>query len=158
MDQKILSFDIGTKHLAWCQAHMDMSTRDINVIDWQLVDINAPTIEMCLQRCLELFKTRFADMSGTIVLIERQIYMNLKAYTLSHFIHGYFAGKKQKVIYMSAKSKPLQKQGQARKTEAVHMVSKMIRDSERTFIENHKKKDDLADCYLQIVGHSLGKS
>ena len=115
-----LSFDVGTKNLAYCL----IRDEDEKILDWNVVDISAPTYDKQCQKMIEAFDkidyTRGYPKErkkSVIVVIERQPCRNPKMRIISGQIQMYYALEKsaclgsdeniliEKVIYYSPKFK-----------------------------------------------------
>jgi hypothetical protein len=161
MANLVLSFDIGTKNFAYCLAHC--KDGECLIESWSNVDLRGDTAEECTASCVAFLKEytkRFADNHNTYVLIERQVPQNTSCMCISHAVFAFFLGRFNdvNVSFMNAKDKPLSSHGTARKAEAVKAVTRYLNSTVRhtnfkRWFEAQKKKDDLADCLLQILGN-----
>jgi hypothetical protein len=151
-ENKVISFDVGSRHLAFCQCvvHGD---NHINITRWEVHNISENSIEKSVEKCMLFLKTTFYNVSGTTILIERQYHKNIKSYVLSYIIYTYFTTKRMNVKFVNASIKPIKNKNVGRKVESIRVALNLLQESWKEFLENAAKKDDLADCYLQIVGY-----
>lgn len=152
-EEKILSFDVGSKHLAFCQGCQTLDGT-FDIIRWELHNIKGRSIEDTIAKCLILLKSAFCDISGTHVLIERQFYKNIESYVLSHVIAAFFVAKNQRVSYVDPKKKKLASKGsKARKKEAVEVVTSRLQNNPTwlSWFQSQRVKADLADSLLNII-------
>ena len=171
----LLSFDIGIKNLAYCQ--IDTETNDI--LDWFILDCSGSNnAVLCVIEQLESVPNL---LESDIILLEKQPSFNPTMRMISTAIYVYFTlrlnyenSKKTKILYYSAKnklkicnsteildSKTKSKTKQNRKKNyylnkkaAVEETRILICDTGfLNYFEKNKKKDDLADCYLQALAY-----
>jgi hypothetical protein len=164
----IISFDIGMVNLAFCVAkttHMNDS-KITRVQDWKLYDLNTKNAEKANAVCIALLKKAFAtlpDTNNVWVLIERQMPVNTQCMCISHAIFAFFMTffDNLNVSFVDSISKPLKEKKRKRKQESVALTLQYLQnDSEcltcREWLEwfqNQRKKDDLADAFMQILGN-----
>ena len=154
-----LSIDVGIKNLAYI-------VYDKDIIEWKVVELcekgqNASKLNM-----IEVGKKLFESLECIHhpieqIIIENQIGQNairmkmlqgmITFYFISkgmHQIHYWNAGNKLK-RFISTKTTYSQ-----RKKLGVQITRDIIKESflsQVTYFETHKKKDDLADCFLQLL-------
>jgi hypothetical protein len=162
MSNVILSFDIGKRNFAYCQ--VSCKNGECSIEKWNNIDLRGDTTEECTATCISFLKgitQRLPDNHNTYILIERQLPQNIPCICLSHAVFAFFLGRfaNMNVSFVNAHDKPLTSSGVRRKAESVKVVSKyldatMLRHSNfRAWFDSQKKKDDLADCLLQVLGN-----
>ena len=156
-----LSIDVGIKNLAYV-------VFDRDIVEWKVVELcdksqNASTINM-----IELGKKLYEALEELkhpvdMILIENQIGQNaIRMKMLQGMITFYFiskgiphieywnAGNKLK-RYVKGKTTYAQ-----RKKYSVQITRELVDKSfpsQKEYYETHKKKDDLADCLLQLLDY-----
>ena len=161
----ILSFDVGIKNLAYCI--LDSETKDI--LDWNIIDCTSSNL--ILKLITELDSLNHL-LESDLILIEKQPSFNPKMRIMSTAIFVYFTlrinhekNKKIKILYYSAKhklklcevklQKPCKTKYANNKKIAIEQTKILLKNnySFLNFFLNNKKKDDLADCYLQALSY-----
>ena len=166
---KVLSFDVGTKHLAYCKVNVT-EARQFQILDWQVlsvvpkeVNVNKTPIEDLVvpfaQVCWEHRKAWLNDVDK--VFIEMQPMgrgaRNLKTKILSHILQVLLHQERSvpvQFIHPSLKLKDMpgkhtyreNKKYAVAKTEEL-LGGSLCLQGKDLFIG--KKKDDLADAFLQ---------
>ncbi len=160
----ILSFDVGIKNLAYCM----IDSEDNSILDWDVLDCTStnPTLKI-----LEEFDQLPQLLDADVVLIEKQPSFNPKMRIISNTLYVYFtlrvkheASRNIKIEYYSAKHKlrccditevfkTKSKYRQNKKLGIIH-TTHLIK-THQDFFEKSKKKDDLADCYLQALSYVM---
>tara|TARA_B100000287_G_scaffold435051_1_gene501601 strand:- start:3272 stop:3775 length:504 start_codon:yes stop_codon:yes gene_type:complete len=154
----ILSFDIGIKNLAYCL----IDTDGICILDWNVLDCSGENETLRVIKELdELEYLKQADL----ILLEKQPSFNPKMRNISTAIYVYFMlrinheqDRNIKIIFYQAKyklkccdlkieHKSKDKYRQNKNLAIAH--TRHLLKSHNDFFELHKKKDDLADCFLQ---------
>lgn len=171
----LLSFDIGIKNLAYCQ--IDTETKDI--LDWHILDCSGN--KNAVLAVIEQLETAPNLLESDIILLEKQPSFNPTMRMVSTAIYVYFTIRlnyenslNTKIMYYSAKHKlkicnsteildgktkvnPKQnrkKNYYLNKKAAVEETRILIYSTGYLkFFEKSKKKDDLADCYLQALAY-----
>jgi hypothetical protein len=161
----ILSIDVGLKNLGICNIDSDS-----NILYWNVLEVNNTN---------ELIKSLDSIFNTDIntVVIEKQPSFNPRMRTVASAIQTYFIIRGQvdhnsihKIIFYSPKYK-LQicedhsKLENAKKSQkyrihkqmAIDQTRKMVSGDHLTFFNKHKKKDDLADSYLQAISYLSSK-
>jgi len=158
----ILSFDIGIKNLAYCM----IDSENKCIVDWNVIDCSGSNeILRVIEELDQLEYLRDAD----IILLEKQPSFNPKMRNISTAIYVYFILRIQheqqrmtKIQFYAAKyklkccdikidHKTKDKYRQNKNLSIVH--TRHLLNSHHDFFESHKKKDDLADCYLQAISY-----
>jgi hypothetical protein len=164
---KYVSFDIGIKNLAFCYANED------EIQDWGVFDIKGVNINDTTEKCMTVLNEAFKDKEYDIILIENQpVQKNPTMKTIQIIVYSYFLYekvilKKDVKIYFVSASK---KNTYANRFDInIENASKYIQNKKRAiectkivlknniekldFFLKHKKKDDLADSYLQLLSY-----
>ena len=160
----ILSFDIGIKNLAYCL--IDSDSKDI--LDWNILDCRSNN--EILSAIEELDSLPYL-LEADIILLEKQPSFNPKMRTLSTGLYVYFLLRIQheldrqvKIIFYNAKYKlkccnlTIQHKTKCKYRQNKNLGIEHARHllkSHKQFFENNKKKDDLADSYLQGLSYIL---
>ena len=158
----ILSFDIGIKNLAYCM----IDTEDNCILDWNILDCSGTNETLrVIEKLDQLEYLREAD----IILLEKQPSFNPKMRNISTAIYVYFilrvqheqqrmakiqmyaAKYKLKCCDVTIQHKSKDKYRQNKNLGVVH--TRHLLKTHQDFFEKHKKKDDLADCYLQAMSY-----
>jgi len=160
----ILSFDIGIKNLAYCL----IDTNDRTILDWYIIDCSGSNETL---RVIEELDTLPHILEADIVLLERQPSFNPKMRTMSTALYVYFllriqheqnrpikiqfypAKHKLKCCDITIEHKTKCKYRQNKNLGIVH--TRHLLKSHNDFFEKNKKKDDLADCFLQAYSYIL---
>lgn len=166
----ILSFDVGIKNLAFCYSFNE------NIIRWNILNIQGDTLNMTCERCIVLLDETFKDDVIDHVLIENQpVQKNPTMKTIQIMVYAYFVQRKVLVgtvnspilgihfISASRKNKYTTKfnidiecktKYQKNKKQAIACTQKLLEESFwLSYFMKHKKKDDLADSYLQTLSY-----
>lgn len=160
----VISIDVGLVNLAFCKAYV--KENGCVIADWRKFDLTGgdknATAETCSARCVALFTQLFTDLPdnhNSYVVIERQVPQNVQCMCISHACFAFFLTKFRdvNVAFINANSKPLSKSGKQKKSESVKLARKFLEDMNSTYwldkLNAEKKKDDLCDALLQIVGN-----
>tara|TARA_B100000287_G_C20614206_1_gene773331 strand:+ start:456 stop:977 length:522 start_codon:yes stop_codon:yes gene_type:complete len=157
----ILSFDIGIKNLAYCMLDSDKC-----ILDWNVLDCSGENETL---RVIQEIDSLEYLTEADIVLLEKQPSFNPKMRNISTALYVYFIlriqhelNKNCKVIFYPAKyklkccdtkieHKSKDKYRQNKNLGIVH--TRELLNSHQNFFDKHKKKDDLADCYLQAMSY-----
>ena len=159
MTNIILSFDIGTRNFAFCLVHYKEG--ECTIQNWNNINLQGETAEECSSACVAFLKeytTNLPDNHNTYVLIERQLPQNIPCMCLSHTVFAFFLTrfKDMNVSFVGANNKPLLNLGKRRKAEAIQAITRYLNATPRhavfkDWFQSQNKKDDLADCLLQIL-------
>lgn len=159
---KILSFDVGIKNLAFCLTTID--NEHVKFDKWNCVEI--PTdIKKIIKHLNDLFDSDIDNLD--VVLIEKQPNKNPKMKCVEIVLTTYFNMKEcKKVIVYSAKHKLGKDLGRQvkgkhnyreRKKLSIVKCSLFLKEyqmeSELELFTKSKKKDDLSDCFLQMLSY-----
>tara|TARA_B100000963_G_scaffold359531_1_gene387122 strand:+ start:5056 stop:5550 length:495 start_codon:yes stop_codon:yes gene_type:complete len=160
----ILSFDIGVKNLAYCL----IDSEDKTILDWNILDCssNNETLKV-IQELDELEYLKEAD----VILLEKQPSFNPKMRNISTAIYVYFILRIQheqnrmvKILFYPAKYKlkccdlTIEHKSKIKYTQNKNLGiahTRYLLKTHKDYFEKHKKKDDLADCFLQAYSYIL---
>lgn len=156
-----LSIDVGIKNLAYI-------IYDKTIIEWGIIELcetNANKANMIDlgKKIFILFEKQFT-MHFDEVIIENQIGPSaIRMKNIQGMITMYFIQKGSEVIYWSSgnklrfmkKNKSTYKE---RKKLSILITNCIVKEFYPTHdISKHKKKDDLADCFLQLLDYLVKK-
>ena len=169
----ILSFDCGLNNLAYCYLNNDgeACAKDgipRKIQQWGIVNLHVKATKD-IPGALVSFLDSLPWLLGVdYVAIEQQVFGNTKMMVMAHCIKTYFLTKSivngygPTVHFVSARAKfkvypgeiicKLKNKYQRNKRIAVLITRNLLKDTEPLaleFFEGQKKKDDLADSYLQ---------
>jgi hypothetical protein len=159
----ILSFDVGIKNLAYC-----LIDSERNILDWYIINCDASNVTLKL---IEELDSLHGLLDADIILIEKQPACNPKMRVVSAALYVYFTlriiherNNKAKIIYYPAKYKlkcsdismefKTKNKYLQNKKLAIEHTTHLIK-THREFFSKNKKKDDLADCFLQGLSYLL---
>lgn len=163
----ILSFDIGIKNLAYCYSNNEQ------IIKWGVLDIQGSNVNETCEKCLSLLNKTFGEDTIDKVLIENQpVQKNPVMKTVQIVVYTYFSYKKvieeksiEQISFVSANRKNkftqqfditvnCKSKYQQNKKRAIACTDIIVKNSEwYEYFMKHKKKDDLADSYLQTLSY-----
>ena len=159
----ILSFDIGLKNMAYSIITTNTEHMQLEIIEWSLVTLESTNIYSLADSIIETCHRLFSGRMFTDILIENQpcmkaptmksIQMIIFTYMRIHFkdanIYMCSAANKLKV----SKNKVLGKLTYTeKKKRAIELTKEYIQGTPfEPFFLSCKKRDDLADAYLQAV-------
>ena len=174
---RILSFDIGIRHLSMCL--VDYRHPHIEIVKWQLFSLHGKNISEYTCDLIDQMKKQFFGIVDC-VLIEMQVSRNTQMKVISHVLQTYFITAysipRDKVIFVSAKRRfkcicpfynnivsatrkelGLNETDKLSRRDIKKLAVKLVQDKNliveekwRTFFNENKKKDDLADSFLQV--------
>ena len=153
-----ISIDVGIKNLAFI-----VYDTKLEIVEWKVIELcttnaskaNLIDIGRKLYEALETIQYDFDE-----VIIENQIGPNaIRMKSLQGMITMYFIGKGCPITYWNAcnKLKPFIKEKISyteRKKLSIKVSRAIVLEHFPTLTEyfnHHKKKDDLADCFLQLL-------
>jgi hypothetical protein len=120
--RRILSFDVGIRHLAFCCIEhpiRDRSAAAITLVDWDVIDLErVESVEACSDRLMSALDARFAEARFDVVLVERQPKArSIIMVAVQMLLCGYFSlakahGRVQSVRFISATRKLAMAQSQ----------------------------------------------
>jgi hypothetical protein len=155
-----LSIDVGIKNLAYI-------IYDKTIIDWGIIELcetnanKANMIELG-KKIFILFEKKFT-MHFNEVIIENQIGPSaIRMKNIQGMITMYFIQKGSEVVYWNSGNKlrfmKMKTTYKERKKLSILITNCIIKEFYPTHdISKHKKKDDLADCFLQIIDYLVKK-
>jgi len=160
-----LSIDVGIKNLAYI-------IYDKTIIEWgilELCETNANKANMIdLGKKIfvlfeEKFKPHFYKNSTIEVIIENQIGPSaIRMKNIQGMITMYFIQKGSNVVYWNSGNKlrfmKMKTTYKERKKLSILVTNCIVKEFYPTHdISKHKKKDDLADCFLQLLDYLVKK-
>ena len=168
----IVSFDIGSKHLAYCIEWVNSDEKEgqprNRLQELQLLDIRAPTAEQSIRYLCECLDKESLLPQLDLVLIEQQMRTNPGACAIQHYIYMYFIMRTQaKIVYVPSRWKttygmkhiPKKMTYRERKKWAVNEATMYLteREEPQRFLDKlkEKKADDYADCLLQARAYCV---
>lgn len=158
----ILSFDIGIKNLAYCL----IDGEDKSILDWDVLDCSGSNETLSVIKTLDNLEYL---LDADTVLLEKQPSFNPKMRNISTALYVYFTIRIQheqnrhcNIMFYPAKyklkcsntqieHKSKCKYRQNKNLGIVH--TRELIKTHQEFFEKHKKKDDLADSYLQGISY-----
>jgi hypothetical protein len=156
-----LSIDVGIKNLAYI-------IYDNTIVDWGIIELcetnanKANMIELG-KKIFILFEKKFT-MHFNEVIIENQIGPSaIRMKNIQGMITMYFIQKGSEVVYWNSgnklrfmkKNKSTYKE---RKKLSILITNCIVKEFYPNHdISKHKKKDDLADCFLQLLDYLVKK-
>ena len=173
---KILSFDVGIKNLAYII--FDCDNNNITIDKWDiicLVEKNIKCSEINLidlgKNIFNIFNETFKDKTFDHIIIENQIGQNAirmkcvqgmiaQWFIDNHFDNIKFISSSHKLNYIAniydLKETIKSLEYKNKKKMAILILKSFLNENNNFFNDNivnmfnqHKKKDDLADCFLQ---------
>ena len=174
-EKSVISFDVGIKNLSYCilERH-EQSTKEnpiYNISYWEIIALNLPDKPSVSDIGIQLYKelkSRQHLLAPSYIVIENQpVLKNPRMKTIQIMLLSYFLmNDKTNItllnssIKLKAYSGPevvinnIKSEYTIRKKKVIAYVKYMIQHSDsqyKAFLENCKKKDDLADSFLQGV-------
>ena len=153
-----LSIDVGIKNLAFI-------IYDKTIIQWKVIELcetnaNKANIIDLGKKIYELFEKEF-DKHFVTVIIENQIGPSaIRMKSIQGMITMYFIQKGSEVIYWNSGNKLrrfIKKSTyKERKKLGILITGCIIKEhylEQDEYFLKHKKKDDLADCFLQLLDY-----
>jgi hypothetical protein len=152
----LLSIDVGIKNLAMCL----MNQTDKHIVEWDVSGV-PPQHEDGLFVCLrDHLDAKPWVKTAQLVLIEKQPNKNKGMGTVQNFLHAYFVIHNIPTIIYDARHKvpdicgPGKAMYNKRKKAAIertheHLKTEEVNREWLPLFEGSKKKDDLADTFLQ---------
>lgn len=174
----VLSFDVGLRNLAYCMCKTQ-GCEVVEILRWDIIDVTdgdgprkkgtRPNIEHVTDSLIEKLHDTFFDVEIDHVLVENQPSKNGLMKMIQYAIYSFFAcmkfytGSVRHVRNMSAKGKlktsvwdgvKRKKSYGQRKQASIADCTSYLDKFGLTHPEkfaSSKKKDDLSDCFLQLV-------
>ena len=156
-----LSIDVGIKNLAYCMY-------EDTIVDWKVIELCDKTVNANKLNMVDLSKRLFDALEKLpprydLILIENQIGQNaIRMKAIQGMITLYFVSKGNTAIqYWNATQKLKmfvhEKTTYAqRKKIGITITRQIIEEKYKGQIDyfgKHKKKDDLSDCFLQLLDY-----
>ena len=150
----IISFDIGTKNLAYC-----IFDENKRLIDWKLLSLQSKHELDTIDEIYMLFD-EIIKYDITQCIIEKQLSSNRKMLITANTIAAYYVFQCVDVKYISPKKKTDGKKltYHQRKKYTIGKCHMLLHNytNDQVLIDYYneaKKKDDLADCFIQLVNY-----
>lgn len=156
-----VSIDVGIKNLAY----IIYDTQTSCILEWNVLELctnkaqQANLIDIGKTMC-EMFHTIFPKYAVDKVIVENQIGQNaIRMKTLQGMITMYFIHQGNDVYHWNACHKlkeydiPKKTTYSQRKKLSIQITHILLEKDYGTWLDyflSHKKKDDLADCFLQL--------
>jgi len=159
-----VSIDVGIKNLAYV-------VYDKDIVEWKVIELCDKTENASKLNMIEVGKKLYEALEQihypfTEIIIENQIGQNaIRMKMLQGMITFYFISKGMTNIhYWNAgnklkrfiKTKTTYSQRKKYSVQITRDIVTQAFPAQQTYFEKHKKKDDLADCFLQLLDF-LGK-
>ena len=158
-----LSIDVGIKNMGYMIYDTDLN----KIVKWDIMvlcEINASKVDMITlgKTICEKFRETYDLYKIDCVIIENQIGFNaIRMKSVQSMISFYFIQQGIHDVHYWNSSNKLKDYGLPKKTtypqrkkESINITKSQISEQHPEYLEhfmNHKKKDDLADAYLQFV-------
>jgi hypothetical protein len=154
-----LSIDVGIKNLAYI-------VYDKDIVEWKVIELCDKTQNASKMNMIDLGKKLFEALEGLKhpiehIIIENQIGQNaIRMKMLQGMITFYFISKRMNQIhYWNAgnklkrfiKEKTTYSQRKKLSIQITRDIVTQVFPSQLNYFITHKKKDDLADCFLQLL-------
>jgi hypothetical protein len=154
----IASFDIGEKNFAYAIGNRE------TILVWKRVDIIKFKNQTIIQSCVEINKILTEENWNECVkvIIEQQMRSNCRAQRISQHVWSWFSilyphldpifvPSYLKTRYFIGKNNLSSKE---RKKWAVNKTIELLKGNDSAnLLFSEKKKDDMADCYLQLLAY-----
>jgi hypothetical protein len=156
-----LSIDVGIKNLAYI-------VYDKDIVEWKVVELCDKTQNASKMNMIEIGKKLFESLELLKhpiehIIIENQIGQNaIRMKMLQGMITFYFISKGlTQIHYWNAgnklkrfiKEKTTYTQRKKLSIQITREIVSQLFQSHETYFNTHKKKDDLADCFLQLLDY-----
>lgn len=153
----IVSFDPGTANFGVLIVEYIVDSRKIDIIHWDVYDIRGKDSILKINEILDEFQHILQLCK--FCLIEKQLSKNIKTTRVAHHISSFFKifWPKVNVIFYNPKLKTKNSSCKTYKERKNYCIEKTIDDlvinndeNNMVFLIQHKKKDDLCDCYQMV--------
>lgn len=144
---------------------------DDEIVAWNVFDIKGNSVNETCEKCIRVLHDTFNDKQINSVLIENQpVQKNPTMKTIQIVVYTYFIYNKMMrqdidtVLFVSANKKnkladkfDIEVTGSSKyirtKKKAVLVTREILKNNNHwlSFFNDHKKKDDLADSFLQLL-------
>lgn len=161
---RVVSFDIGTKNLAWCLVEADTPPSiDVRLLDCKLIALQGENLQQWVQSMHEQVNDMTERLwfdSLTACPIELQPSLNPKAVALSKALHILFLTEDIPVCFCSPNKKlaglpnPLadlklpKDKYKRRKALSTYHAMRLADERGKMLLEAQTKKDDVSDAML----------
>lgn len=153
---KVLSIDVGIKNLGMCIFDSDNE----RILYWDVREITSGYVQC--RHVKKFFDDLLEIHSVDEVIIEKQPNRNVRMRVIETMIHMYMTMKNMKSIAYSSKHKLFGQGGNLkgkknyneRKKRSISIVMLLVRGTKHeSYFNMSRKKDDLADSYLQVLSY-----
>ena len=153
---KVLSIDVGIKNLGMCILDSDTE----KILYWDVREITSGYVQC--KHVIKLFDELLKDHNVDEVIIEKQPNRNVRMRVIETMIHMYMNIKEIKSVAYSSKHKLFGQGGNLkgkknyneRKKRSISIVLYLMKGSNyEEYFNVSRKKDDLADSYLQVLSY-----
>lgn len=174
IENSILSFDVGLRHLAFCKMTHRGSSKTIIIEDWDVIDLGQVSdVETCAERLMTALDSRFRSIVVDLVLIERQpkarsiIMVAVQMFLCSYFSMAKLENRVSKVKFISASRKLEMNYGGLDSTETLATLSTLPKSTTllksttlpkstatlatKKYAQNKKYAIDTAKHYLEHI-------
>jgi hypothetical protein len=164
---KVLSIDVGITNLGYCFLESDSK----EILEWKLITVKGSSVDPCKAVKSTLDAEGVPSEPPDVILVERQPGRNKAMLKMEAYIHMYYVARyaDARIELYSAVHKlrdtGVENHGRgkgkyaARKKASVALAAAFLKDHPQneqvvlTF-EKTKKKDDLADAFLQALSYA----
>ena len=174
-DKSVVSFDVGIKNLSFCITQKNLESTDekeiFDISYWEIVNLelkDKPSVtDIGVRLYQALDKRPYLLLPNYIVIENQPVLKNPRMKTIQIMLLSYFVMHKKtnitllnSAIKLKAYKGPevefpnIKSEYTRRKKKVIEYVKYLIKDSDpeyRIFLHTCKKKDDLADSFLQAV-------
>lgn len=164
---KIIAFDVGIKNLAFCEIETN-EQGNVNISDWNVIDIGKhATFDQTMAALIDaLDKLAYNKLYDTVLIENQPVIKNpiMKSIQIGIFTYfctiRFYTGSVRNVVNSSASCKlKVSKNNENTKNLKYSEIKKLgvkvtelyLNDKYLEWFRNHKKRDDLADCFLHAV-------
>jgi len=151
----LLSIDVGIKNLAMCRM-----TDTHEILNWEVGGVPPKHEDGLFLNLKKYLDARPWVLEADTVIIEKQPDRNKGMKSVEHFIHSYFIIYERPVQLWDARHKVPdvvgggKKKYNQRKATSIVRCKEIVQSSQwNDFFDTHKKKDDLADSFMQGLSY-----
>jgi hypothetical protein len=151
---RLLSIDVGIKNLAICRM------TDLEILNWEVGGVPPKHEDGVYMNMKKYLDERPWVLDVDKVIIERQPDRNKGMKAVENFLHAYFVIHDRNVQLWDARHKVPDVVGAGKKKYTQRKATAITRCQEKIqgttwvqFFETHKKKDDLADSFMQGLSY-----
>lgn len=169
----IISFDVGIRNLAFIIIKVDIESNHHDIIEWNVLELCPKNVKACHVDNIVIGKSMMIQLDDIIsqykfdiVLIENQIGQNaIKMKSVQGMLNMYFVMRnydENNIVnynavhklkkFLGSKKTTYNERKKLSKTVTRNIISVHFEDKLELY-DKYKKKDDLADCYLQVLDY-----